>query len=235
VAISYGYTVPKIELWPMAGLAHLDGDFHKCPYHEFYIGVAGPFSNIIMGLLWWPVALAYPNDYTIFFLEINAIICGFNLLPIFPMDGGRMLRSTISSFMGNDWKRATVYATNASFFLALFLCPIIWMQWSPVAAVLIGFMALAGRAEGPALEHREKKKEIDDELDQLRAMAGEGALAKIRKELQDMGPEDLQKLDHHNLMQRIRVAVMEDKEQQEEVGIRLKAVEEKIESLKRSA
>lgn len=167
VAISFGYTVPKIELWPMAGLAHLDGDFHKQPYHEFYIGVAGPASNVLLGLLWWPIALAYPNDFMYFFLEINVIIAAFNLLPIFPMDGGRILRSTFSSFMGNDWKKATKYATNVSFLIALVLCPVIWSYWNPIAAVLIGFMALAGRAEGPALDRKDKLDQEQQEFPSL--------------------------------------------------------------------
>jgi len=230
VAIYFGYKVPKIEIYPMAGMAHLEGKFYNKPYHEFYIGVAGPGSNVIMGLLAWPIAMMYPNFWTTWFLEVNVIIGLFNMLPIFPLDGGRILRSSITSLTG-DVNKATAYACNASLIATFIICPFLWLYWNPVAALLIGLMALLGRAEKHAIKMDGKKEEIDTELAELKTMSDQyGAkLLAVYEEAKGYTVEDWKKLDWDELHKRIEAASQADKELHEEVEARLEAVKSKIE------
>jgi len=94
VARKLGYEVKDISLW--AGLPSIDGDWYQRPAHEFIIGIAGPLVNAVLIILLLPIMLL--NLYgeppmisyvaSLFFM-VNFIIMCFNLLPVYPMDGGR--------------------------------------------------------------------------------------------------------------------------------------------------
>lgn len=121
VAKSFGINVREITLLPIGGVAGLTRMPDK-PYQEFLISIAGPLTNIaILVLFYYPVK-AFVGD-EIFFQAmrsfftaeidvitkkrilaeiywINLVLAGFNLIPAFPMDGGRILRSILAQWMG---------------------------------------------------------------------------------------------------------------------------------------
>lgn len=97
IAERYGYKLNKFKLMPYG--ASVSGDFVcTMPKHEIMIALAGPLSNfivVVVGLAsWW----VFPSTYTFTHpLVVASFIIGVvNLLPVFPLDGGRIFFATMS-------------------------------------------------------------------------------------------------------------------------------------------
>jgi Zn-dependent protease len=121
VASRYGLKVRQIVLFIFGGVSDIEeGDSSKDFHKEFKIAVAGPMTSFViaavLGLSWWIFISAAQtgesssaaNNNVIIIIEailqygaiINAVLGGFNLVPAFPLDGGRILRSALLR-----WKR----------------------------------------------------------------------------------------------------------------------------------
>lgn len=88
----FNWKVKTITLTPIGGLAHIE-EVNNTPRQDFWVAVAGPLVNIFL----IPI-LAFLHEGLYF---INLMILGFNMLPFYPMDGGRILGSIIESFTKN--------------------------------------------------------------------------------------------------------------------------------------
>ena len=101
VALSKGLKVRSITLLLFGGVSRIQGDASR-PRNEFLIAFAGPAVSLVIGITlvgWWVMSgPVYERDVTlfkgvIFFTGwINIMVAGFNMLPGYPMDGGRVLR-----------------------------------------------------------------------------------------------------------------------------------------------
>ena len=125
----FGVKTKDIILTPIGGLARLMS-MPKRPLEEFVITIAGPLVNLViaavagLGLfalgrsfaLDGPVSFA---DLLLFIFYINLFLFLFNLLPAFPMDGGRILRATLASFL--KFQTATLIAGAVGQVLAVAL------------------------------------------------------------------------------------------------------------------
>lgn len=106
-ARQFGIRTRSITLLPIGGLASLDSLPEK-PKEELIVSIAGPLVNILIALLLYPFVKlpqevideslpALPGGNFLFSLfSVNILLAVFNLIPAFPMDGGRVLRALLS-------------------------------------------------------------------------------------------------------------------------------------------
>jgi Zn-dependent protease/predicted transcriptional regulator len=124
VAKLYRISVESITLFVFGGLARIARD-PSSAIQEFNIAIAGPLSSMFLAGCFWLVARAVPNHQLIFaactwLWEINLMLALFNLVPGFPLDGGRILRG-IAWGITKNFDRATKIASGAGRFFAYLL------------------------------------------------------------------------------------------------------------------
>ena len=128
VAIQQGEKVRNITLFIFGGVAQIAEEPDK-PLKEFLIAFAGPLASIAIGIIsgiaWWFIhEISLPLASIFRYLGIiNIALAVFNLIPGFPLDGGRILRATIWGFTKN-LKLATRIASFSGKLLSFLL--IIW-------------------------------------------------------------------------------------------------------------
>lgn len=149
----YGVETRDIILLPIGGVARLDKLPEK-PIEEFLVAIAGPAVNIVIALLLSPVFfLPYINldlsgegginahNFIPLLLMLNVFLALFNLIPAFPMDGGRILRSLLSMRLGRV--RATKIAAVIGQILAVgFVLLSFFSLGSPMLALIGVFVFL---------------------------------------------------------------------------------------------
>lgn len=127
VSKSTGLDVKTITLFIFGGVAQIEGEPDQ-PLQELRIAVAGPGMSIFLGIillllaniggrLGAPETVLFPISYM---GQVNLILAAFNLVPAFPLDGGRVLRALIWHFKGNQ-KMATQVASSMGNLFAYFL------------------------------------------------------------------------------------------------------------------
>jgi Zn-dependent protease/predicted transcriptional regulator len=119
VARRAGLPVEGITLWALGGVSKLGGDSPDAPT-ELRIAVVGPLTSLALGLLFFAItvsgaALGVPDLLVAtlgWLATINVVLGLFNLIPAFPLDGGRVLRAILWKSHG-DRLRATRTASTA--------------------------------------------------------------------------------------------------------------------------
>ncbi|NPV27197.1 MAG: peptidase M50 [Firmicutes bacterium] len=107
VARGYGLKVVEIELLPFGGVAKIVDLFDADLVVETYIALAGPMSNFFMAGLAWSLQRFGLTEHPLlpWCFYTNLVLGLFNLLPVLPLDGGRIYRAYLARRLG--WKRAT--------------------------------------------------------------------------------------------------------------------------------
>lgn len=119
VARAGGLKVSRVTLFALGGVSQME-DEPRSPGHEFLLAAAGPATSVLLGLLLIGVTVALialdvadvvwvPLEYL---GVINLSLAAFNLLPGFPLDGGRVLRALLWALTG-DMLRATRWASRS--------------------------------------------------------------------------------------------------------------------------
>lgn len=119
VARAGGLSVSRVTLFVFGGVSQLD-DEPSSPGREFLMALAGPATSLVLAGLFWGAsvlaATAGASGTILVPLEYLAVINGslavFNLLPGFPLDGGRVLRSILWALTGDQLK-ATKWASRS--------------------------------------------------------------------------------------------------------------------------
>lgn len=169
----YGVETRDIILSPIGGVARLDRLPEK-PWQEFMVAIAGPLVNVGISLvlalfpmlssgesrrqffgyfylLFNPDSNAFaPNvspvyEFIFLLIIVNIVLALFNMLPAFPMDGGRVLRALLSARMGR--LRATRIATFVGQGFAILLAGYGIWSWSPITALIGVFVFMAAASE----------------------------------------------------------------------------------------
>jgi Zn-dependent protease/CBS domain-containing protein len=133
VARGHGIEVEDITLFLLGGVSQLKEE-SAAPGVEFKVAAAGPLMSIFLGLgtwaLYWALGDQFPEQaraLLIFFIFINLMLAVFNLLPGYPLDGGRLLRAILWKRY-QDMNRATVAA--AKWGRAIGMGFIVWGFWA---------------------------------------------------------------------------------------------------------
>lgn len=149
----FGVKTPEVTLLPIGGVANMER-IPEDPRQELLVALAGPMVNVaIAGVLTVAGGIAV-TDLQYIDLEkatlvqrlalINISLVVFNLIPAFPMDGGRVLRALLAMRLGAQ--RATEIAAKLGQFFA-FLFVAIGLYWSPMLVLIGMFIYLAAMSE----------------------------------------------------------------------------------------
>src|SRR5579883_2412707 len=115
VARSVGIPIRGITLFLFGGVAELEGEAQSAK-GEFLMAIAGPAVSAVLSVGFWLAAgLGWPQPVALvlgYLATINLVVMVFNLVPAFPLDGGRVLRSILWGATGN-LRRATRLASLA--------------------------------------------------------------------------------------------------------------------------
>ena len=125
LAINRGIPVKGITLFIFGGISQIAREAQR-PFVEFIIAGIGPFSSFVLGGLFLGLYVVTKDvsthlsemAFTLSFINFSLGI--FNMLPGFPLDGGRVLRSIIWGVTGDYW-RATLLATRAGQLVAILM------------------------------------------------------------------------------------------------------------------
>jgi Zn-dependent protease/predicted transcriptional regulator len=158
----YGIHTPDITLLPIGGLARLDRMPEK-PSEELVVAIAGPLVNVVIAALlapFVPLVMVKPEVLEHFGFGLipqlfiaNCILVVFNLIPAFPMDGGRILRAFLAMRM--DYARATNIAATIGQTLAFAgaLCALVWWR-NPVLMLVAIFVFFGAQSEAAHAQMR---------------------------------------------------------------------------------
>ena len=160
MARRYGIGTRDITLYVIGGIARLDR-MPRAAGPELLITFAGPAVNLLVAAVLVVVValsrlLGLPNDFWLEVLYLNVGLCLFNLLPIFPMDGGRIFRALLSGWLGRP--RATEVAAAVGQFLAVTggVIGVVAGRWDAVLLAVFVYLAAATERANVVAESRSR-------------------------------------------------------------------------------
>ena len=162
-AITKGYRVGDITLWPIGGVATLTQSPSRA-MDEFIIAIAGPLVSLALGILGMMTGPALANagmvgagfvtTYVVGYINIGLFL--FNLIPAFPMDGGRILRAALTAPYGR--LEATRKASSIGRFLAVVYGVYSLLHGNFISALIALFIYNAAGAEYRMVQMQEMRR-----------------------------------------------------------------------------
>ncbi|WP_302082258.1 site-2 protease family protein [Salinibaculum rarum] len=149
-AMRYGIQTESITLWILGGLA----SFTEMPREwnrEFWIAIAGPITSVLVAGVCLAALTVIPAGapvvvFVVGWLAVtNVVLAVFNLLPAFPMDGGRVLRALLSRWL--SYTRATQVAARIGTIFAVLFAVVGVLAFSPILLLLAFFIYGAATSE----------------------------------------------------------------------------------------
>ena len=158
----YGIRTPDVTLLPIGGVARMERMPEK-PSQEIAVALAGPAVNAVialvliavLGLRFDPEQVSLAALQTSFLAQVaiaNVVLLVFNLIPAFPMDGGRVLRALLAMWLG--YTRGTRVAARIGQALAVVFA-ILGFMGNPLLVLIAIFIFLGAAGEAGYVEVRE--------------------------------------------------------------------------------
>lgn len=160
----FGVRVPRIVLLPIGGMAELES-IPRRPRQEIIIALAGPAVNVLL-IVVLMTFVRFPAGWNPAYLPVNIAELGrhlvlvnlvmgvFNLIPVFPMDGGRVLRAVLA--MRRPYLRATQIAAGVGKVLAILGAAWLLYEGHYLGVALFLFIFAAGEMELRAVARAER-------------------------------------------------------------------------------
>jgi Zn-dependent protease len=168
VAQRLGIEIHSITLLPIGGVSNLESLPEK-PADEVKITVAGPLVNVVLAPIFFGVGLLFgavprvPADlftgigsvgqFFFYLGYLNVVLAVFNLLPAFPMDGGRILRALLSARLGAVRATDITSAVGQFFAVAFFLVGL--LGGNVLLALVAVFIFFGASGESQMVRQRE--------------------------------------------------------------------------------
>ena len=115
-----GYRISELKLTPWGGRMKLDPGFGMEPGSEAWIAAAGPAINLLMVAgVYYLNLLGFASPLLIPWGRLNLLIGGINLIPAFPLDGGRIIHALLAAHFGLP--RASRYCRMLNWIIAGFI------------------------------------------------------------------------------------------------------------------
>ncbi|MCG5234993.1 site-2 protease family protein [Xanthobacter oligotrophicus] len=175
----YGVKTPDITLWPFGGIANLERIPEK-PSQELVVAIAGPLVNVVIALVLLVIlsatlggtdltadSLAKIEDpRTSILVKLagaNIFLVVFNLIPAFPMDGGRVLRALLAMKMGHAKATATAASIGQGLAIGMGLLGIFTNPMLMIIGVFV-FLAASGEAGQVQLKEASRGLLVSDAM-----------------------------------------------------------------------
>jgi len=163
----FGVNTEKITLLPIGGMASLD-KIPESPKQELLVVIAGPLVNVVIAILLYLILpiqeLANMNfannletfsnlslqNFLLYLFIVNVGLVIFNIIPAFPMDGGRILRALLA--MKIDRVKATQIAASIGQFMAIIFL-LVGLLYNPFLVFIALFIFLGAYGENKMVLH----------------------------------------------------------------------------------
>ena len=156
-AKAFGIRTPDITLLPIGGVARLER-MPANPWQELVIAIAGPAVNVLIAVIvFLLIGGVLPlhefllidtasGNLLVKLLFVNVLLVAFNLIPAFPMDGGRVLRALLATQM--RYAAATQLAARVGQVIAVLFVVASLTPWGgPMLALIAAFVFLGAQQE----------------------------------------------------------------------------------------
>ena len=213
-ARGYGIRTPDITLLPIGGVARLERMPRK-PSEELVVAISGPMVNVIIAAAIWlgfGINTAFHPGYDFlksggFFEKLmvwNVFMVAFNLIPAFPMDGGRVLRAVFAMFMeyGAATRRAASIGQGIAMMVAIYM--LLNHTFHPMLLLICFFIFMAAGQEAASVTQEEATRNLrvrDAMLTDFRTLPPEATLRDGVELLLSGSQQDFPVLDSHGGMQ----------------------------------
>ena len=130
IAKRYGLAVPRITLFLFGGVSQLAAEPASASA-EFWIAIVGPLLSFALAAFFWkmePLVTSFQPLFAVvkYLALLNLILAIFNLIPGFPLDGGRILRAILWQITGRYRRATNVAALTGRFFGFLLIFIGVW-------------------------------------------------------------------------------------------------------------
>jgi Zn-dependent protease/CBS domain-containing protein len=153
----YGVGISSITLWIFGGMAHME-DLPEEWNVEFYVALAGPATSLLVAAVCYVALFAVSAQPVVVFVVgwlavINVTLAVFNMVPAFPMDGGRVLRALLAR--RRPYAEATQTAASVGKGLSVLMAALAVLAFAPLLLLVAMFVYVAAGAESRTAVLRE--------------------------------------------------------------------------------